>query len=330
MQVIRRCSLALADTQKRNISSYPSWYSRAMALIKLSPEQGGNRFSQSGEELVVRQLLEFGPKNPLLVEFGGSRGFDNSNMIAQAVDGVADVILIEGSASRYEELKKNTSSLAKVQAIRAFVGYQTGKDSLDQILRDNGTDPEDVFGVSIDIDGDDALVFENMGLRPDFVIVEYNPTLPLDGYFRNTPGKNMGSNVSELRRIGLELGYFEAALTPTNLVLVSNRLADRVEKINLLDEANKLDNPKFGIAYDGTIVRFSGQSITTQEIMDGGWSRATIVQPLPRWLRELAGGPFGHPRGRRARRFFSVAMAVITRPFSSLRLALSRRKDGPV
>ena len=83
-------------------------------------------------------------------------------MIAQAVDSVADVFLIEGNASRYEELKKNTSSLAKVQAIRAFVGYQTGKDSLDQILRDNGTDPKDFFGVSIDIDGDDALVFENI------------------------------------------------------------------------------------------------------------------------------------------------------------------------
>jgi hypothetical protein len=295
--------------------------------IRLDAKQVGNRFSQWGEELVVRQLLQFGPQNPILVEFGGSRGVDNSNMIAQAIDGVADVILIEGSASRYEQLKKNTSSLAKVQAIRAFVGYTTGEDSLDQILRNNGTDPEDVFGVSIDIDGDDALVFENMGLSPDFVIVEYNPTLPIDGYFRNPPGKNMGSNVSELRRIGIELGYFEAALTPTNLVLVSNRLADRVEKINLLDEANQLDNPKFGIAYDGTIVRFSGQSITTQEIMDGGWSRATIIQPLPRWLRELAGGPFGHPWGKKVRRIFSVAVAVLARPISSLLLALSRRKD---
>lgn len=301
-----------------------------MSKIKLNPKLDGNRFSQSGEELVVRQLLEIGPEDPILVEFGGSRGFDNSNMIAQAVDGLADVILIEGSSQRYEELKKNISSLTKVQAIRAMVGYQTGVDSLDSILRHNGTDPDRVFGVSIDIDGDDALVFENMGLSPDFVIVEYNPTLPLDGYFRNSPGKNMGNNVSELRRIGVELGYFEAALTPTNLVLVSNRLADRVEKIDLLAEANKLDNPKFGIAYDGTIVRFSGQSITTEEIMDAGWSGATIVQPLPRWLRELAGGPFGHPLGKMARRFFSVAVAIIAKPLSSLLLAESRRKDGPV
>jgi len=297
-----------------------------MNKVRLEARPATSRFSQWGEENIVRELLKIGPKRPKLIEFGGSRGFDNSNMIVFAQDEIAEVILIEGNTERFKQLEKNTASMDNVHAINAYVGSRSGIDSLSQILSENDIDPEDVFGVSIDIDGDDALIFENMDLNPEFAIVEYNPTLPLDGYFRNPPGKSMGNNLSELRRTGLELGFFEAALTPTNLVLVSNRLADRVEKIDLLDEANKLDNPRFGVGYDGTIVRFSGKSTSTMEIMDAGWSRAVIIQPLPRWLRELAGGPFGRHWGKTVRRIFSVAGALLARPITTVSLIISKRK----
>jgi hypothetical protein len=41
--------------------------------------------------------------------------------------------------------------------------------------------------VSIDIDGDDAAVFENLGFLPEMAIVEFNPTLGVDSIYRNPP-----------------------------------------------------------------------------------------------------------------------------------------------
>jgi hypothetical protein len=39
--------------------------------------------------------------------------------------------------------------------------------------------------VSLDIDGDDAEVFENLGFLPEMAIVEFNPTLGVDSIYRD-------------------------------------------------------------------------------------------------------------------------------------------------
>jgi hypothetical protein len=49
------------------------------------------------------------------------------------------------------------------------VGLEKGKDDLQTILVENGMDIGLVAGVSIDIDSDDAAVFESIGFNPFFL-----------------------------------------------------------------------------------------------------------------------------------------------------------------
>jgi hypothetical protein len=124
-----------------------------------------------------------------------------------------------------------------------------------------------VAGVSIDIDSDDAAVFESIGFNPFFfVIVEFNPYLPADARFRNPKGQNMGNSIGEIMFVAQSKQMFPVGITPTNLVFVSEIFRGTFQEIQILNEIGKLNLPRFGWGYDGTLLRFSTSGIdTTQE-----------------------------------------------------------------
>lgn len=266
-------------------------------MKKLTFTDATNLHSQWGEEAAIRQILdELGSDvahrlGSVWVEFGASEGSDNSNFWAFKDE--YRLVLIEPDPKRFSRLSKMTREFQNVLIMKRWVGFEHGLNDLSTILRQANVELNNVLGVSIDIDSDDAAVFEAIAFRPMFVIVEFNPLLPSDGRFRNPSGANMGNSLAELVHVGLAKGMFPAALSPTNIIFLSEDLRGRIQEINVPSEVAKLDLPRFGWGYDGTLVRFStGGLDSTAEVYHNGWSHSFIFQPAPKSLRGYKQGIF--------------------------------------
>jgi hypothetical protein len=129
----------------------------------------GNRYSQWGEENIVRHALapiDSLRPDGILVEFGGSKGHDNSNLFAFGEDG-RPLVLIEQDPKLFELLLNAVDKLETIVPVLASVGFEQGSatdhKTLSKILDSHSIDPARVTIVSIDIDSDDAAVFENLG-----------------------------------------------------------------------------------------------------------------------------------------------------------------------
>lgn len=289
-----------------------------------------NKYSQNGEEAIIRNLLvhvDAIRSSTTLVEFGGSRGKDNSNLFALGEAG-RRLVLIESNPRRFAELEVAVKPFPTISGVLAHVGYsglssRTKNKTLSQILRNVRIEPTDVSVVSIDIDGDDAAVFEGLGFVPDIAIVEYNPTFPADANFRNPKGGAIGNSPSEVARVAKNLGMFLVAATATNLVFMKNQYSSAVKEIKLVETLYDLDLPRFGWGYDGTLVRCStaGEN-TTQEIYHNGWNDSFLRQPLPKILRKFGGA------SRLFRLVYFAMTGLLIQPVSTLRLVYSFLKPN--
>jgi hypothetical protein len=281
-----------------------------------------NKYSQNGEELLVLELLHLTDQEKpggVLVEFGGSKGKDNSNLFAAGEQG-RNLILIERDSKRFSVLSATIREYPSIRGIQAAVGYshpptRGGGEILGTILKNNGVDPHDCSVVSIDIDSDDAAVFENLGISPELVIVEFNPSFPADSCFRNPEGTAMGNSAGELMRVGRSLGMYLVGVFPTNLVFMKESYRDRVPELDLWTELERHDLPRFGLGYDGTVVRYHTSGRTSiAEIYHNGWNDTFIRQPTPPRLRRYSQSE------RWARLLHFVATGLIIQPISTLKL----------
>jgi len=273
-----------------------------MEKVKVQSSLTGNKYSQWGEENALRQIfsvLERKTEDLIHVEFGASLGTDNSNLFVFAEEG-KQVVFIESDPKKHAVLEKRIDGLPAAQAVCAHVisGEATPSTSrmqsrfvgtLSTVLGRAGVDVSRVGVVSIDIDGDDSAVFENLGLAPPVVICEFNPTLPIDSYFRNPLGANLGNSPLELVRVATARGMFPVAITHTNLIFVSNDFHLDFEEVDLVGHMSSEDFPRFGLGYDGTLLKFlSNGTDVTAEYYSIIWSSSVILQPLTRFLRGYA------------------------------------------
>lgn len=261
--------------------------------IEIDTRERKSKYSQSNEETAISQVLpliiERHQQSLSVVEFGASEGIDNSNLLFLAEQGVP-TIFIESDAIRYEKLTNNTNSHKNVQRIHASVGF-TEHDNLKTILESNDVATSSVAIVSIDVDGDDAAIFENLAFKPDMVIVEFNPTMSSDARFRNPPGRNIGNSIGELLSVARKLEYFPVCVTGTNLIFLDNSYNGLVEKIIPEEEILKLQSHiRIGWGFDGTLVMYSPDG-TNQigEIYENWWNGALLIQPLPKFIRKFKG-----------------------------------------
>lgn len=259
-------------------------------MIKLTASLTGNRYSQHGEEHMIKIALEEILRRRKvvgwLVEFGASRGFDNSNLIRFAEEDFR-LLMIEADSKRFASLEANVANLSNVKAVCDRVGFSKD-DNLAVILSRHNVHAEEVSVVSIDIDSDDAAVFENLYCRPDLVIVEFNPTFSSDARFRNPPGRQIGNSARELLCVANEVGMFPVGMTDTNLLFMNAAYRDKFQEIDVLEEIKNLNLVRFAWGYDGTIIRHSikGTDLTA-EIMHNGWNQTILIQPLPKYLRRF-------------------------------------------
>lgn len=207
-------------------------------------EYAYNKYSQFGEDGVIEKIFEIiGTKSKMCVEFGAWDGFYLSNTAnLWSKDSEWKGILIEMDYAKFAQLKTNVKDY-NCFPIKAKIGVEP-TNLLENILLYNKIGL-DVDLLSIDIDSNDYYVFETLNnLQPRLVVVEYNPSIPvqMDLYAAYGDDNYFGCSVGALVRIGAQKGYRLVALTQCNAFFVHendfNKFAEFETSLPLLDVNN--------------------------------------------------------------------------------------------
>jgi hypothetical protein len=215
-------------------------------------------FSQSGEDGIIEKILQTLPeRDKWCVEFGALDGKSLSNTRNLIDNSDYSAVLIEGSKSRFRELKSNYSHVKKVIPLNCFVGFHSN-DNLDQIL--TGTPiPAEFDFLSIDIDGNDYHVWKSSSkFTPKVVCIEFNQTIPNEiNFIQPADAKiSQGSSLSALIELGKAKNYELVCVAGVNAFFVRSQYFPLFE----IDD-NSIANLRVDlsaitylfIGYDGTI-----------------------------------------------------------------------------
>ena len=285
-----------------------------MVVIDLNSEKYRNRkYSQSGEDGIVTAFIStVYPKdliNGLLVcEFGAHDG-SNSNLMQILEDGTGFGVFVECDRKRFNSFYKNYGQMSNLKIINDKVGWEV-TDDLGVIFSRNDLLIDSLNILSIDVDGDDAHIFEAINASIDLAVIEYNPTFGFDTFFCNPKGSSIGSSPLTLMQIASSKNLFLAALTETNLIFVNNKFKGQVKTYSLPEMKPHASAIRYAMGYDGTLVVVDGIGTDlTDEILGIGWSKSFFVQPLPKVFRRF------NKLGRSGL-LYSIFALLITRPMA--------------
>jgi hypothetical protein len=127
-----------------------------------------NVYSQNGEDGIIEELFKIiGFTSRLSCEFGAWDGthFSNTKNLIEKHGFTA--FMIEGDKSKFPHLVNTYKDNPKVICINAYV--DSGANSLDKLLRGKGVNDSRLKSMdllSIDIDGLDFEIFENIDIPP--------------------------------------------------------------------------------------------------------------------------------------------------------------------
>lgn len=157
----------------------------------------GNVYSQVGQDGILGEIFRrLGIKRSTYVEFGAWDGIYLSNgrfLYEQGWRGV----LIEADAKRFAKIGDRFKRNCVL--INAMVGAPkqgVRGAALDALLKQHGVNPNDVSFASIDVDGPDIEIFDEMGFTPAVVIVEGGTDIA-PGYPSRLPSSVAWSNIHQ-------------------------------------------------------------------------------------------------------------------------------------
>lgn len=237
-------------------------------------------------------------------------------------------LLIEADPRHFAALQRNVARPG-VRLLNATVAT-TGDGRLDAILAREDF-PQTFELLSIDIDSDDLAVWAAMQrFRARCVVIEHNPTIPLDTHFVNPPGKCWGNSARAIAAFAARKNYRLVAAAGMNLVFLdaADAAAAGIDAIPLGPELVPKALRYFW-GYDGTLVAANVAGLGSgPELLGVPWHRYVFAQPMPRWLRRWRLGR----QWRRTEAVVGSLAAALTRPLAFLRYGLERRrstrKDG--
>ncbi len=217
-----------------------------------------NKYSQYGEDGIIEKIFEIiGTDSKVCLEVGAGDGPGGSNIAHLWKDLEWKAILIEGDPERLKTLEpciKEGNCILVKQYIEK--DESLGK-TIDSIVNDLGINQLDLL--SLDVDGNDYHIFENLKIHPRVIIIEFNHTIP---YYRDVYQQyadhswDIGCSVAALQRLGKQKGYELVAVTDVNAIFV-----DRVyfDKFNAYETSlEKLFNTKY---LKNIILSYSGDPI---------------------------------------------------------------------
>ncbi|MEQ9259923.1 MAG: hypothetical protein RIG84_12595 [Roseovarius sp.] len=251
-------------------------------------------FSQDGEDGILQEVLgrlgvlgRAGEK--WCVEFGAWDGVHLSNTHHLIRNHGFHAVMIEANKRRFRELCRNLPS-EKVFKINRFVELE-GENALDAILGETPI-PEDFDLLSIDIDSCDYHVWKSLTrYRPKLVIIEFNPTIPVEVPYVQPPDFSIqrGNGVKAMDSLAREKGYTTICVHGGNLIAVRNDLLHRISNAEppRIEEMADPEARRFlFVGYDGTI-------LSNAEDLPMPWHPTQVsmedLQVLPRPLRRFTG-----------------------------------------
>jgi hypothetical protein len=186
-------------------------------------EHRSNLTSQNGEDGVLKAIFaRLGSSTfpyEWCVEFGAWDGKYLSNTYALILQGWY-AVLAESDPERCAELRTNMCSFPNVFVV------EEGVADVDKTLSATRT-PFDFDLLSIDIDGQDYEVWENMELyQPRVVVIEVNSSIPPE---IKEHGKGRGASLFAMVELGKRKGY-ELALHTGNAIFVRR---DEAQDLNI-------------------------------------------------------------------------------------------------
>jgi hypothetical protein len=282
-------------------------------MINLN-EYKNNIHSQNGEDGILKKIFEeLGVEKGYFCEFGAWDGKCLSNAY-QFYEAGWSGCYIEANEAKFSDLKKNITR-QDVALVNAFI-VPSGENTLDRILTRVNRNGRKLELLSIDIDSDDLAIWRSVkSQRPSVIVIEYNPTIPIDIAYENPVGENKGNSALSLYTFGMAQGYDLVATTATNLIFVNRSVnSSRFCSFGLNDPHIDLGYRYF-FGYDGTLIRMGvhSQKAEYREVLTVPWNGSAFTQPVNRIFRV-----FGRGKLLRFVGFaFSILSALVRRPFST-------------
>jgi hypothetical protein len=184
----------------------------------------GGHYSQFGEDGILDAIFErIGMNNRWCFECGAGGSPKGSNVWKRMLEGWT-VLMVETDPHVLETLVKQVPSGFAPRTMNRNMEV-SGDNSLDGLLAEFGA-PLDIDFVVIDIDGQDALVFESMACyRPRVMIVEFGTW---EGMPALGDGREHQADENVIDDVARDQGYTPVAKTQVNMIMVRDDLAGLV------------------------------------------------------------------------------------------------------
>ena len=258
------------------------------------------KYSQGGEDGILFEILKRlgvidAEREKWCVEFGAYDGVHLSNTCYLIREHGFRAVMIEAHKKRFRDLCRNLPD-DNVVKLNRFVNLD-GKDTLEGILGETEL-PKDFDLLSIDIDSCDYHIWDTLkDFRPKLVIIEFNPTVPVDVAYiqpRSFAVKH-GSGVKAVDNLAREKGYTTVCVYGSNLIAVRDDLVGKISDTPpppIEDMADLTQRRFVFVGYDGTV-------LSNFDELPVAWHPTTVdmedMQFLPRFLRKHGDdlGPLG-------------------------------------
>ena len=199
--------------------------------------------SQNNEDGIIEFIFDkIGLKKINFVEVGFDFYQNNSlNFLKKVKKG----LYIDGSEEKVIKLRSITAllyPLRNINVVKKFID----KDNLNLIINNYFHNDEEIDFFSIDVDGNDYYLFENLKVRPKIICIEYNfqfgpnvkCSVPYDKNFTWEIGSlYFGASLNSLCELASRKGYYLIALEShcVNAFFVRSDLKNKFEVINNIE-----------------------------------------------------------------------------------------------
>jgi len=206
--------------------------------------------SQNNEDGIIEFIFnKIGLKKINFVEIGFDFYQNNSlNFLSKVRKG----LFIDGSEDKVIKLKSIIALLYpfnNINVVKKFID----KDNLNLIIDDHFHNNEEIDFFSIDVDGNDYYLFENLKIRPKVICIEYNfwlgpdvkSSIPYDKNFTwETGSMYFGASLNLLCELAKRKGYYLIALEShcVNAFFIRSDLKNNFE---IIDNIKYFRTPKY-------------------------------------------------------------------------------------
>ena len=209
-----------------------------------------NKTSQNNEDGIIEFIFnKIGLKNINFVEIGFDFYQNNSlNFLGKVNKG----LFIDDSEDKVIKLKSIITLLypfKDINVVKKFID----KDNLNSIIDDRFHNDDEIDFFSIDVDGNDYYLFENLKVRPKVICIEYNfwygpdvkCSVPYDKNFTWEIGSTYsGASLNSLCELAKRKGYYLIALEShcVNAFFIRSDLKNNFE---IIDNIKYFRTPKY-------------------------------------------------------------------------------------